>query len=129
MERGRRVPPTRRSGSFVRRLLGHERGNPGHRQGHDLTGHRASPRPDHADARWRVRVTTGTYPGARLALAASSVARLEADERDTVGFEGAVGGHDREPVDLRLGDQDPVEGIAVMEGKFRELERVFMRDG
>ncbi len=27
-------------------LHGHERGNPGHRQGHDLTGHRASPRPD-----------------------------------------------------------------------------------
>ncbi len=31
-------------------LHGHERGNPGHRQGHDLTGHRASPRPD----RWLV---------------------------------------------------------------------------
>ncbi len=28
-------------------LHGHERGNPGDRQGHDLTGHRASPRPDH----------------------------------------------------------------------------------
>ncbi len=27
-------------------LHGHERGNPGYRQGHDLTGHRASPRPD-----------------------------------------------------------------------------------
>ncbi len=27
-------------------LHGHERGNPGHRQGHDLTDHRASPRPD-----------------------------------------------------------------------------------
>ena len=26
-------------------LHGHERGNPGHRQGHDLTDHRASPRP------------------------------------------------------------------------------------
>ncbi len=26
-------------------LHGHERGNPGHRQDHDLTDHRASPRP------------------------------------------------------------------------------------
>ena len=26
-------------------LHGHERGNPGYRQGHDLTDHRASPRP------------------------------------------------------------------------------------
>ena len=26
-------------------LHGHERGNPGHRQGHNLTDHRASPRP------------------------------------------------------------------------------------
>ncbi len=26
-------------------LRGHERGNPGYRQGHDLTDHRASPRP------------------------------------------------------------------------------------
>jgi hypothetical protein len=26
-------------------LHGHERGNPGHRQGYDLTDHRASPRP------------------------------------------------------------------------------------
>jgi hypothetical protein len=26
-------------------LHGHKRGNPGHRQGHDLTDHRASPRP------------------------------------------------------------------------------------
>jgi len=26
-------------------LCGHERGNPGHRQDHDLTDHRASPRP------------------------------------------------------------------------------------
>ena len=26
-------------------LLGHERGNPGHRQGLNLTDHRASPRP------------------------------------------------------------------------------------
>ena len=26
-------------------LRGHERGNPGHRQDHDLTDHRASPRP------------------------------------------------------------------------------------
>jgi hypothetical protein len=26
-------------------LHGHERGNPGHRQGHDLKDHRASPRP------------------------------------------------------------------------------------
>jgi hypothetical protein len=26
-------------------LYGHERGNPGHRQGRDLTDHRASPRP------------------------------------------------------------------------------------
>ena len=37
-------------------LHGHERGNPGHRQGHDLTGHRASPRPHHpAPAREEVR--------------------------------------------------------------------------
>jgi hypothetical protein len=28
-------------------LHGHERGNPGHRQGHDLKDHRASPRPYH----------------------------------------------------------------------------------
>ena len=28
-------------------LAGHERGNPGHRQGRDLTDHRASPRPYH----------------------------------------------------------------------------------
>ena len=30
-------------------LHGHERGNPGHGQGHDLTDHRASPRPYHLD--------------------------------------------------------------------------------
>ena len=30
-------------------LYGHERGNPGHRQGHDLTDHRASPRPYQPD--------------------------------------------------------------------------------
>ncbi len=32
-------------------LHGHERGNPGYRQGHDLTDHRASPRPYQGD-RW-----------------------------------------------------------------------------
>ncbi len=30
----------------------HERGNPGYRQGHSLTGHRASPRPYRASTRW-----------------------------------------------------------------------------
>ena len=35
-------------------LHGHERGNPGYRQGHDLTDHRASPRPYRAPgtSRW-----------------------------------------------------------------------------
>ena len=37
-------------------LHGHERGNPGHRQGHDLTDHRASPRPYVRPAEgWRIQ--------------------------------------------------------------------------
>ena len=32
-------------------LRGHERGNPGYRQDHDLTDHRASPRPYRGDSR------------------------------------------------------------------------------
>ena len=42
-------------------LHGHERGNPGYRQGHDLTGHRASPRP--------YRSPRGPFPGLRRVAA------------------------------------------------------------
>ncbi len=56
-------------------LRGHERGNPGHRQDHDLTDHRASPRPYQArglrPARW-----SGLPVLAAGAADARAVARL-----------------------------------------------------